>query len=412
MQSVIQVFEHQSIKIGETLNDSRQKHKVVFSEKHHSALEKYYGSYGVPYYSLIHKGIKFNEYVGVIHVDNITIEVLPKIDSLGYNTDWHRLLVDMLKYVGLLKTDATSYADLKLKSNSILDLYLELFLHECEWLLHKGLIKKYRRKESNQQSLRGRINFQKQIEQNLIHQERFYIRHTVYDREHELNRIIYKTLLLIKKINPTPLLYSKVCNILIDYPVVTDILVNDSLFKRIEYNRKTIQYKTAIEIARLILLNYHPDIITGKDDLIAIMFDMNMLWEAFVLKSLKRNSQYRVKGQVEIDFWKSEGGAKATKIRPDIVLEDGSGVIVLDTKWKIPIDGKPSISDLHQMYSYSQFFEAYKSYLVYPSEETKIKKGDFKKAQNESAGLGFVSIIKDGKLNIDAGKDFFAELNR
>ncbi len=75
-----------------------------------------------------------------------------------------------------------------------------------------------------------------------------------------------------------------------------DIKVSDSLFSKIKFNRKNLAYKNAIAIAKMILLQYHPDIINGRNDVLALMFDMNKLWEKFVLVSLK-DKDITVKGQ-------------------------------------------------------------------------------------------------------------------
>ncbi|MGB4971763.1 MAG: restriction endonuclease, partial [Cyclobacteriaceae bacterium] len=61
------VFEHQTLKVGQIVND------VVFERKHFEALEKFYGN-GVPYFGLIHDGVKFNEFVGALQVGRLTIE--------------------------------------------------------------------------------------------------------------------------------------------------------------------------------------------------------------------------------------------------------------------------------------------------------------------------------------------------
>lgn len=403
----IRIFEHESLTVGHSYKGVNER--ICFEEKHRKALECYFGTKGVPYFTLIYKGIRFCEFVGVINVGDLTIEVLPKIDREEETDKWHNILVDMLRYVGLVKTHATSYASLQLKSNSILDLYFELFINECEWLLHKGLIKKYHKEEGNQNALKGNLIFSKQISQNLIHQERFYTSHTVYDREHPLNQVLYKTLGVIKQINPSTSLHSRISNLLIDFPELSDIQVDDAFFEKFSYNRKTEPYKTAIEIARLILLNYHPDISSGKNNVLAIMFDMNMLWEAFILKQLKSIYPGQVRGQVSKDFWKGSTGT--SRLRPDIIIDTEDGRIVLDTKWKIPQDQKPAIADLHQLYSYSELFKADKVALVYPSNKSKYINGKYCNSLANVAGLLFLSICNKQQWSneIKNGAYYFKE---
>ena len=65
----IVVYEH------ETLRFDRGEKRI--SENQLEALQLYYGEKGVPYYSLVHHGVKFGEYVGVLQVGNTTIEILP-----------------------------------------------------------------------------------------------------------------------------------------------------------------------------------------------------------------------------------------------------------------------------------------------------------------------------------------------
>ena len=160
---LIRVFEHQTIKLGDEVEG------VTFDEASLKALQKHYGSdKGVPYYSLTNNGIKFNEFVGVIQVGNTVIEVLPKADKTNDDKNyWQALLVKMLSAVGLFDIQSTSDSSLKLKSNSILDLYFALFIKEVEYLLHSGLAKQYRKKEGNVTALKGSIQFAQHIQQNL-----------------------------------------------------------------------------------------------------------------------------------------------------------------------------------------------------------------------------------------------------
>jgi len=272
---------------------------------------------------------------------------------------------------------ATSNSDLKLKSNSILDLYFELFIHEVETILHKGLTKTYRSEESNQTALKGRLNFTKHIAKNIVHQERFYVIHTVYDKNNVLNKIIYKTLQLIKTINTNSILQSRIDSVLLNFPELPDISVNEDLFERIQYNRKTENYKTAIEIAKLLLLRYHPAVSSGNNHVLAIMFDMNLLWERFVFVSLKKYLQ----GTVVIDQSKkpyySLKGHYDVKLQPDIYINTPNGDFIIDTKWKLPTNGKPAHTDLQQMYAYTKYFLSQKTILCYPGVENQVKEGLF-----------------------------------
>jgi 5-methylcytosine-specific restriction enzyme subunit McrC len=382
----ITVFEHDTLKLGKSGNR--------LSEEQLKALQGFYGDKGVSYYKLIHNGIQFNEYVGVIQVGNLIIEVLPKADRYKQKSEWQKILIGMLKAVHAFNVKAPSSSSLNIKTNFVLDLYFELFIKEVEYLFKKGLVKKYRKNEGNCFALKGNILFGKQIQKNLVHKERFYVRYTNYDKEHLLHQIIRKTLLLLKFINTNTALYSRIGNLLLNFPELKDIKVTESTFHKISYNQKTEEYKNAIEISRLLLLNFHPDINKGQNHVLALMFDMNLLWERFIYVSLRRHLKKNMKitAQKSKYFWKPEKGNNS-RIKPDILINFENKNFILDTKWKNIENKNPSPDDLRQLYVYHEYYNAQKVALVYPGEDS-LNSGNYYKTDNRDLSDKTCSIIK------------------
>lgn len=397
---VIQIYEHQSLKTGETRNG------VTFSERHLQILEKFRGNKDdsdFPYYTLIHHGVKFKQYVGVLCVGDLQIEVLPKIDNstTGIN-EWRKYLLDMLKVAYKLKVNITMPAEQQLIHSPILDVFLQKFLDEVETLLHRGLIRTYRRVEENCNTLKGRLIFSKHIIKNLVHKERFYVERTTYDRNHICNRILYKVLTIIPDVTRNGYIRCRANSMAFQFPELNDITIDESTFSRLKFDRKTEDYSSAIEIAKLILLQYMPSL-SGNDrreQALALMFDMNKLWEEYVLTQLRRRlHNHIVKGQEIKLFWEGDSGTKT--IRPDIVIEDKKGncVMVLDTKWKCPKDNKPSDNDLKQMFVYSEYWNTQRTCLVYPHPEVSgwsYKNGKFSNVcgsvRNKSCWMLYIGI--------------------
>ena len=370
----IVVFEH------EILRFDRGEKKITKDQ--FEALERYHGN-GVPFYKLVYNGVQFNEHVGVLQVGNTLIEVLPKADRNPHSDEedkkWRDLLISMLQVVGSFDIKSTSSSNLKIKPNTVLDLYFEMYVKEIEYLLHAGLIKKYRKKEANVTALKGSLLFSKHIQHNLTHQERFYVRHTTYDVEHTFHFILYKALKLLNQINTNNSLNGRIGSLLLNFPEMPDMKVSDATFEKLIYNRKNLHYQKAIEIAKLLLLQYHPDVSKGRNHILALMFDMNLLWEQFIYVSLKKNRGdfSVVKAQTSKYFWKPENGRR-TSMKPDIYIETSAGKkIVLDTKWKNLNGYNPSPDDLRQMYVYHEYFSAEKVALVYPSDTNDNSQGKY-----------------------------------
>ncbi|MDR3001838.1 MAG: McrC family protein [Fibromonadaceae bacterium] len=392
-------FEHQYLKLGDE----------KFTEKIYKSLEKFRGDKeSFPYYSLVHKGVKFNSYVGVIQVGKTIIEILPKADKNSDENRWRKILIGMLRAVHNFEIKAPTQSSLKIKPNSILELYFEMFVKEVEYLLHTGLSKRYRKTEGNLNALKGRLLFQKNIQKNLIHKEKFFVNYTTYDKEHILHKILYKTLKLLQSINTSSALQSRICTLLLDFPEMPNIKTTKNTFNKITYSRKTEAYRNSINIAKMILLNYHPDIQGGSNSVLALMFDMNKLWEKFVYISLKRNlKNYEINEQVKRPFWSCE--SKSKKIIPDIVInKNKDNCIVLDAKWKI-LDGNVkdlSDGDLKQAFVYSVYFKAQKVALVYPGDGENIK-GKFEKfsseTENKTCDLVFIPV-RDNDMKVWQGE--------
>lgn len=359
------MFEHQTIILNQKFEDG-----VVFDQTKLDAFERFFG-HGVPYYGLVRNGIQFSEYVGAIQIGNTLISVLPKADKRQKEDEaekkkWNQVLIDMLRAVHGFNVKAPSSSHLKIRNNSVLDLYFELFIIETEYLLYRGLVKKYRKSVGNLNTLKGSLQFNKQLNTNLVHKERFFTKHSIYDKEHLLHIILYKTLNVLKRINTSSALVGRINALMLNFPEMPNQKIAEFDFDKLVFNRKTLGYKKAVDIARLILLHYHPDLSKGRDDVLALMFDMNTLWEQFVLVCLKKSQVFKVRGQASKYFWKPEGGNRRS-LKPDIIVSTKENNYVLDTKWKL-VSSKPSIEDIRQMYAYHHYFEAKKVAILYPGD--------------------------------------------
>ena len=402
----ITVYEH----------DRLTTDNASFNHKHLNALLKLNEYHNFDYFDPIPNGVKFKQYVGIIQVDGLSIEILPKADKDNSSADWKGLLLQMLKACGHLKASSAGSANVKRQHLNLLEVYFELYLTEIEILIHRGLVKKYRKKTGNVKSLKGKLEFAGNIRHNLVHKERFFTTHQVYDYDHLLHQTLAHALEILEQFCKGSYLFDRCKRVLLNFPEITPLKVTKKQLEGIVLNRKTAPYSQALELARLIILNYSPDISTGREKMISLLFDMNRLWEEFILIQIRKElagTSYSVKGQDSQTFIGSN------YLKPDIVIQhdiDSKKVYIIDTKWKRPQNKSSSISDLRQMYAYNRFWKAQKAMLLYPGESkntsfNEFKTEDFFRDNDQTTSIihmcksGFVSILDDdNKLSDTIGK--------
>ena len=89
----------------------------------------------------------------------------------------------------------------------------------------------------------------------------------------------------------------------------------------------------------------------------------------------------------------------------------------MDTKWKIPNDGKPGDADLQQMHSYNVQFGARRSFILYPKVGNQVDiQGRFSQGKaiepsfDHNCGLVFLELLDGNKLRNDLGKELVERL--
>lgn len=376
---------------------------------------------GNKYFTGIRQGIRFNSFVGVIKVGSLTIEILPKVDrnKLANHDNviyWRSVLIQMLRVCKKINVESLSQAILAKKENSLLDIYINIFLNEIESLLRQGLIKKYRSTSGNLFSWKGRMDFGKNIQTNLTNQERFYTQHQIYDYEHLVNQILLKALNILSSAVNNTSMKDRVLRNLMQFPEIKQINIFAEHFDRVVETRKTIPYNKALQTAKMIILNYSPDILTGQENMIALLFDMNKLWEEYIYRMLMLadSPENKIIYQDGKDFWESR------KIKPDIVIkhtdsEGNKSTFVIDTKWRIPQNNEPSDDELKQMYAYNMYWDAHKSLLLYPEispQNETFGKFHAGRSDDNLCKVAFVSIFNsDGTISYDIGSRILEKFN-
>jgi 5-methylcytosine-specific restriction enzyme subunit McrC len=398
----ITVFEHETLQTyendeGRYLTTEQLDMLFAFNEKH-----------GGRYFSSARNGIKFSQYVGVVQVGRTTIEILPKTDQGNDAHKWHNILLQMLAECKHIKRESVSEAALRRRENSLLELYIEMYLDAVEQIIHAGLTKKYLHFRQQTMALKGKLLFAQNIRKNLVHKEWFFTEHTVYTQDNGYNQVIKRGLDVVTKLNCRSYLKERASGLLLCFHNISDVRVTEKTFDKLIITRNTEGYKEPLYIAQLLILNYSPDIKSGTDDLLAILFDMNLLWQEYILLQLRKSAPEGTsvyKGSKL--FWESQS------IDPDIVVETPEGFHILDTKWKVLDQSKPSASDLKQMFAYNIYWNCARSILLYPKTDSGPdgSYGSFHQGRLEGHGceLAYINLLdENGGLNRNCATQIYS----
>ncbi|WP_452233056.1 McrC family protein [Lacinutrix sp. MEBiC02595] len=394
-KNLIQVFEYQKLRFTDDNG---------FTESHFKSLVKFNEEGNNKYFKTIYNGIQFVSYVGVIQIGGLTIEILPKADKNNETSQqekdtWQSVLLHMLKVCKKIQVETVSETQLKKRYHSILEAYFTMYLEEVEQLIKRGLIKKYRRTQTNQLALKGKLLFAQNLQKNTVHKERFYCEHQVYDKDHLIHQILLKGLQVLDSFDNSHL-SDKTNKLLYQFDAVKRIEISAKHFKKVSLNRKSQPYERALNIAKMLILNYSPNISFGQDNMLTLLFDMNVLWEEYIFRILNKHKpeNFQVSFQNSDTFWEHKS------IRPDIVISNAEDEnFIIDTKWKIVESSNPSDSDLKQMFAYNLHWNSTRSMLLYPQVNQQDSVfGNYTYTHpgiNENqCKLGFVSVLDDNNI--------------
>ena len=404
---LLQVYEHQSIKIKESVNG------VVFSQAMWEALAAYHEQHKGKYYRLTYKGVQFKQYVGIIQIGRWTIEILPKIDkSLESTYTWQQVLIRMLRYCRLIKTETAGVGSVRLTPHTILDLFFHQFLKDVQELVNRGLLKEYIPTEQNNRQLKGQLMMPKHLRYNLGHPERFYTKQHTFEEAHLFNQLLYEALKVLQQLQLSSALQALLQEIMAIFPPLPAYQWQERDFDVIVQHPNYRLYQSTIELTRLILLNFSADIRYGRHPLFALLFDMNILFEEYIFQQLQKqvSKTLKISRQRSIPFWRRKS------IRPDLVLTYDHEKYIIDTKWKIisTTPPTPSVEDLRQVYVYCQYFKAKKGILLFPTTKASfsaVAQPFLDAAKDTSCQLLFVNVLtQQGYLNPFVGQDILDEI--
>ncbi len=315
------------------------------------------------------KVLQAQNYVGLIQTkDATTIEIIPKIQNIC-EEESKKILLKMLKT--LKKSPFKTLEKAKLKSSKLplFEIFISMFLEELTLLVRKGIRSDYLAKEENLHFLKGKLNIAKQIQQNAIHKERFFVEYEEFSSDRVENRLIKTTLEFLYKKSKLNKNQQRIREFLFVFDDVSSSKNIKNDLKSVKLDREMREYEQILLWSKTFLLGNSFSPHSGKDIALALLFDMNLLFESYVGAYLKKKG-FDVRAQDKGKYLVEQPNRYA--LRPDFVLnKDTENEIVADTKYKNIKEQKDiSQTDMYQLYAYGTKYKQTKQlYLIYPKGE-------------------------------------------
>ena len=334
-------------------------------------LQHYHGT-GHPYYTLTDRGIRLRQYVGLLRLGDLELEILPKIGQHHPPDFWRQRLLDLLTVTTSLRLHTPTSAHLRPRPGSeLLHRFLWQLYRQADELMRRGPQRRYRRQRETAGVLRGRWDISEQLRRDPATPTRFHLTDAHYATDTLANQLIARALLAGQHLGHGSGVGEALRRLGIQWPAAPyPGNVTAALFERLLRARMPAHYRATLLTARLLLLSYSSSLRPGREDTLALLFDLNRLWEGFVAASL-RGGGVQLLEQPQRTFWRA--GQRAVHLRPDFVVQHGDRRFILDAKWKQYAAGRPSAADLRQVYAYAQEFGAERAALVVPGAGPQVK---------------------------------------
>ena len=320
--------------------------------------------------------IQFKNYVGTIALPcGVSIEILPKI-AIERNAEISRkLVIEMLKASGNIPYKTFENANVRTDNVNLFEIYIRLFLNELYVLSKKGFRAGYVNEEVNETFLRGKLLFNEQIRYNNAHKEKFYVSHDEYNFNRPENRIIKTTLNLVRHVSKNEENLKDIRRFLLMFEDIDFSENIDSDFAKCSTDRLTKDYMPILKLCKVFLKKKGFTIYGGENNVIALLFPMEKLFEKYIAHEMRRYAKLRGWTLHEQAGGLSLFDNRKFALRPDILLECDGQKIIVDTKWKRLYNDKSSNygisqADMYQMYAYhTRYPNVSQVVLLYPFYE-------------------------------------------
>ncbi len=356
-----------------------------------------------------HDGLRTSSLCGLVRAGGWNLEILPKIyDSTTHVPD-RGLLVGMLAdcfNVPVWQGDTAESG-----TADLLTIIIRAFLYEARSQLRQGWLKAYITIEERLARPRGRLMLQEQVRRGRAHAHTMQCAFDELTVNHAHNQVVKAAMRVAKKELPVGSQLATLTERLeFSLDDVADIPLGADEIDRLPRQRLTQRYDRLLVLSSWLLRLLGPDVLGGTAQGLALLFDMNRLFQDYVGNALdgaiRRHplrTRLRLTRERPIRALVADASAcERFMMKPDLCLHfDNRLIAILDTKWKrlLPDELKAGVDqpDLYQLLAYGHTYRCDQLTLIYPEhpELSNWNRPTFRFAPHTPTAIGLNIITFD-----------------
>lgn len=319
------------------------------------------------------KSLTFGPFCGVLRIDDLTIELLPKTGNAARSRG---VLVAMLRATKTLSASPTQNATIHEQRVHLLDQFIIEFCRRVESALTQGAIAQYVRQEDSLPAIRGRVDVIWHLRSSTVDRSRIHCAFDERTIDNEHNRALKFVLHKLRMAATSAQTKGLVAALTHRFDQVADTPTTPKAIESLRFDRLNNRWQVIFERAAWLLRGIFPDVRAGTTEGPGLLFNMERLFERFVGARLRQTWEHAGFGDYEVQLQAPQKylapAERAFLLKPDVtILSGGEPIRILDTKWKDLTDGEPlgavSSEDAYQMATYAMRYGCPTITLIYPS---------------------------------------------
>ncbi len=304
--------------------------------------------------------VQTRSWVGVVRLPTVEIRIVPKVpgDQLG--------LVRLLDYASGLDalTHLRDHATLEPSGDSLLELFVLLFVEASEQVLRRGLLSGYVEREDDLPLVRGRILADRQVIERFGQLDHIICRFDELEHDVVENQLLSAALQVASPLVTSVGLQRRISRLRSVLQPICEANKLDLADARatVTYNRLNVHYKRAHQLGWILFdaLGIDDLLVPGDVQSFSFLLNMNQLFERFVTRLVEQILpvvQYRVTSQIPFSsvVWNVSNQRVYSNIIPDVVVErrgQSDYRVAIDAKYKLYDEREFDHPDIYQTFLY------------------------------------------------------------